>query len=237
MKNKIGEAKSYEEEYWWCDRCEIDDTGDRMCPCPRGYCEAEPIGKIIITKIYVPNKEEPERMVKTICPVIGLGADHAQRFCAVLLRPDCSRAHSPFSQALTPVGWQDFQRMDHGDVVVNGDKTGPRRVIGMTQEYPRFRPLGPVHDSQPLWPDTALRPDLVHDRQWTPDGKGGDPRDGRIGQVVDRALVDVDRVKNVIGTIRKLLIQPFVARSQAEYESLPHRAHRLFCSFDVSAGC
>ncbi len=58
MKNKIGQAKSYEEEYWWCDRCEIDDTGDRMCPCPRGYCEAEPIGKIIITKIYVPNKEE-----------------------------------------------------------------------------------------------------------------------------------------------------------------------------------
>lgn len=55
MKNKIGEVKISEKDYWWCDKCEIDDTGSRMCPCPRGGCEAKPVGKIITTKQYTPN--------------------------------------------------------------------------------------------------------------------------------------------------------------------------------------
>lgn len=29
-----------------CDRCKINNLGERMCPCPRGGCEAEVIGTI-----------------------------------------------------------------------------------------------------------------------------------------------------------------------------------------------
>lgn len=32
--------------YIVCSRCEIDNTGKRMCPCPRGGCEAEEVGTI-----------------------------------------------------------------------------------------------------------------------------------------------------------------------------------------------
>jgi hypothetical protein len=42
--------KTNEKPYVYCDRCKIDNNGnDRMCPCPRGSCEAEIIGTIITT--------------------------------------------------------------------------------------------------------------------------------------------------------------------------------------------
>lgn len=36
--------------YWYCTRCDINtlDNSDRMCPCPRGGCEAEKGGEITI---------------------------------------------------------------------------------------------------------------------------------------------------------------------------------------------
>lgn len=45
-KKKIPSVKVIEDEYWYCERCEIDNLGERMCPCPRGSCDAEPIGVI-----------------------------------------------------------------------------------------------------------------------------------------------------------------------------------------------
>lgn len=38
-----------EEDYIYCKQCKIDNTGERMCPCPRGGCDAETIGKIKTT--------------------------------------------------------------------------------------------------------------------------------------------------------------------------------------------
>ncbi len=39
------------KDYWVCDRCEINSkTKDRMIPCPRGGCEADVKGEIIITE-------------------------------------------------------------------------------------------------------------------------------------------------------------------------------------------
>ena len=43
-----------EEDYWECDRCHINNLGERMCPCPRGGCEAEPIG-VIVTSVRKKN--------------------------------------------------------------------------------------------------------------------------------------------------------------------------------------
>lgn len=37
------------KDYVYCERCEIDNSGSRMCPCPRGGCEAELKGEYIIT--------------------------------------------------------------------------------------------------------------------------------------------------------------------------------------------
>lgn len=43
-------TKNKEEEYWKCNRCRItSETKDRMCPCPRGGCEARLVGKIVTT--------------------------------------------------------------------------------------------------------------------------------------------------------------------------------------------
>jgi len=37
-------------DYWECKRCRINSkTKDRMCPCPRGSCEAEVTGREVIT--------------------------------------------------------------------------------------------------------------------------------------------------------------------------------------------
>ncbi len=50
--SKLKEIKK--EDYWECGRCKItSSTKDRMCPCPRGSCEAEVIGEIIITREFV----------------------------------------------------------------------------------------------------------------------------------------------------------------------------------------
>lgn len=43
--DKIKE-KSEVSDYYECDRCDINSEHEnRMCPCPRGGCEAEVVGK------------------------------------------------------------------------------------------------------------------------------------------------------------------------------------------------
>lgn len=38
-------------DYYECERCKINtETKGRMCPCPRGSCDAELKGKVMITK-------------------------------------------------------------------------------------------------------------------------------------------------------------------------------------------
>ena len=44
------------EEYpfYTCKRCEINTlTPNRMCPCPRGGCEAVAVGKVVSTSVLV----------------------------------------------------------------------------------------------------------------------------------------------------------------------------------------
>ena len=52
MKPKIIKEETH---YFECDRCEINSLSqDRMCPCPRGSCEAELRGvieKVITVKL------------------------------------------------------------------------------------------------------------------------------------------------------------------------------------------
>lgn len=50
-KRKESSTKVEETDYIYCDRCKIDNLGkgNRMCPCPRGGCEAEVVGKIKTT--------------------------------------------------------------------------------------------------------------------------------------------------------------------------------------------
>lgn len=46
MKNKIKQTDYYE-----CKSCKINSTTKgRMCPCPRGGCDARITGTLIITK-------------------------------------------------------------------------------------------------------------------------------------------------------------------------------------------
>lgn len=49
MKDKVKN-----KDYFECERCEINSlTKGRMCPCPRGGCEAELKGKIVITTTLI----------------------------------------------------------------------------------------------------------------------------------------------------------------------------------------
>lgn len=55
MKDKI---KVKKENIYACKSCRItSETNGRMCPCPRGGCEATQIGKKIITTEIIINKK------------------------------------------------------------------------------------------------------------------------------------------------------------------------------------
>lgn len=68
MKVKLTtKTKTIAEPYFACDRCEItSDTERRMCPCPRGGCEAKVVATKVITTIttFIP-KNEKKRTVRT----------------------------------------------------------------------------------------------------------------------------------------------------------------------------
>lgn len=58
MKIKEGIIKRKEVDYWVCKRCKITSADKkRMCPCPRGGCEAECVGKLVKTKEVILNKK------------------------------------------------------------------------------------------------------------------------------------------------------------------------------------
>mgnify|MGYP003657171248 CR=1 FL=1 len=46
IKSDVKVINSETDNYWWCDRCERDNSGSEMCPCPRGSCEAYIMGTI-----------------------------------------------------------------------------------------------------------------------------------------------------------------------------------------------
>ena len=50
--------KIKKEDIYGCESCEItSETKGRMCPCPRGGCEAEIIGEKIVTTEIIINKK------------------------------------------------------------------------------------------------------------------------------------------------------------------------------------
>lgn len=53
MKIKSGKKEKIKRvDVYYCDRCNISsDTSRRMCPCPRGGCDAEVVAKRMITTI------------------------------------------------------------------------------------------------------------------------------------------------------------------------------------------
>lgn len=53
MENKLS-TKVF--DYWECPRCEINSQSNLMCPCPRGSCEAEVKGKVVITTELILDK-------------------------------------------------------------------------------------------------------------------------------------------------------------------------------------
>lgn len=46
--------KTTNSKIFYCNRCEIDSLGSRMCPCPRGGCDAKVVGlKTVKTKTII----------------------------------------------------------------------------------------------------------------------------------------------------------------------------------------
>ena len=53
------------EGYYECPRCNINSLGRQMCPCPRGSCEAELVGKVVtIVEVILTKKKKNERVSK-----------------------------------------------------------------------------------------------------------------------------------------------------------------------------
>lgn len=53
-----------EEEYWECSRCKNNSVDEQWCPCPRGSCEAECVGKVITTVKIIKNGNTISRVPK-----------------------------------------------------------------------------------------------------------------------------------------------------------------------------
>lgn len=55
-KKKITTVK---QNVYGCERCEINSLGERMCPCPRGGCDAVKIGtQTVTTEVKIMKKYE-----------------------------------------------------------------------------------------------------------------------------------------------------------------------------------
>jgi hypothetical protein len=53
MKHRNDYTKSKTIDVYECKSCEIDSlTGNRMCPCPRGSCDAVIVGKLQTIRTY-----------------------------------------------------------------------------------------------------------------------------------------------------------------------------------------
>lgn len=62
MAKKIFKTKTIkEEDYYSCNSCNItSQTKNRMCPCPRGGCEAKIVGTIITIKKLITELSEEQ---------------------------------------------------------------------------------------------------------------------------------------------------------------------------------
>lgn len=59
-------------DYYVCDRCEItSETEGRMCPCPRGSCDAEKKGEVIIVKTIIMDNERGKKDDDSIEQIIA----------------------------------------------------------------------------------------------------------------------------------------------------------------------
>lgn len=56
--------KTKTEDYWVCTSCDINSLGKRMCPCPRGSCEAEAVGKVVTTVEVFLNEKKNQKKKK-----------------------------------------------------------------------------------------------------------------------------------------------------------------------------
>ncbi len=59
-------TKVKKTDVYGCERCKItSETKDRMCPCPRGSCEANIIGKkIATTEVLLKPIPEKKQLIK-----------------------------------------------------------------------------------------------------------------------------------------------------------------------------
>jgi len=55
--------KTIKQDYYSCNRCNItSETKDRMCPCPRGSCEAKIAGTLTTVQKLI--KELTDEQIK-----------------------------------------------------------------------------------------------------------------------------------------------------------------------------
>ena len=61
-KDLVKKETVKKQDYYECSRCDKNSVKDHVfgsCPCPRGSCEAEIVGKVIVTTQIVMNPKKP----------------------------------------------------------------------------------------------------------------------------------------------------------------------------------
>lgn len=68
IKYTLKKEKAKEEDYYECKRCDKNSVKNpeyASCPCPRGSCEAEIVGKVITTtQIFLAPKKPKKKLTK-----------------------------------------------------------------------------------------------------------------------------------------------------------------------------
>lgn len=99
-------------EYYECDSCKTtSETKDRMCPCPRGGCEAKLKGQITIEKtIELIKEEQPSGPKHTKGPwkIFGYSGQHNESG-TVITGPNGEGVCSTNSvRTNSPIGWDEY---------------------------------------------------------------------------------------------------------------------------------
>lgn len=68
IKYTLKKEKTKKEDYYECKRCNKNSVKNpeyASCPCPRGGCEAQVVGKVVITtQIFIAPKKPVKKLTK-----------------------------------------------------------------------------------------------------------------------------------------------------------------------------
>mmetsp|Transcript_23039 Transcript_23039/g.39078 ORF Transcript_23039/g.39078 Transcript_23039/m.39078 type:complete len:249 (+) Transcript_23039:205-951(+) len=175
---------------------------------------------------------ETQPLIERIGRWIGVNAEDGHGIRAILFRPKGSRPHDPACNTLTALVRQNLDRVDHRDVIVDGGEPCACGFFVPTGEDACFG-LGTGHHIEPFGANAALGPNLGHNCQRLPNGKGGDARDRSVCQRRGCGDVTVNRINDPVSSRFQKRVQCLIGIPDHEKRALVKAAHACFSAADI----